>query len=161
MIELVLIAVRVAFVGVMVVGGALFAFSTFIMAALKRLPDAAGAKAMQEINETVFTPWFMVPFFGTAVLSVGAAITALANRGEPWWLPLLGAGVLYGIGVFVVTAAGNVPLNNQLASIDTQDPDSARVWHRYCVVWTRWNHVRVVSSVGSALLFAECLRSIG
>jgi len=38
------------------VGGILFAFSTFVMRALARQPPAAGIAAMQAVNATVFTP---------------------------------------------------------------------------------------------------------
>lgn len=142
----------------MVVGGSLFAFSTFIMAALKRVPAAEGARVMQQINITVFTPWFMGPFLGMAVFSVVMGIVAVLNTDQPWWLPLLGAGAFYAIGVFVVTAAGNVPLNNRLAGMDADDAATAAFWERYQRTWTRLNHARVVASIGSVVLFAEALR---
>lgn len=155
------LAARAGLVGVALIGGSLFAFSAFIMAALRRLPDAEGVRIMQEINRTVFTPWFMVPFFGTAVLSLGAVVAALGNTDRGWWLPLLSAGLLYGIGVFGVTAFGNVPLNNKLAGMEASDASAAAFWRRYGVVWTRWNHSRVVASVGSLLCLGETLRIMG
>lgn len=147
-------------VGVALVGGALFGFSAFIMAALARVPDAQGIRAMQQINKTVFTPWFMVPFFGTAVLGVAAVVLGLLNTDRGWWFPLASAGALYTLGVFVVTAAGNVPLNNRLAAVDADDPRAAELWRRYLVVWTRWNHVRVVASVLALIQFAGALRAL-
>ena len=89
--ELAPVIARVAFVGVMVIGGSIFAFSTFIMASLKQLPDQEGIRAMQQINESVFTPWFMAPFFGTAALSLVAVVIATSNTDQRWWLSLLGA----------------------------------------------------------------------
>ncbi|MEQ9097356.1 MAG: DUF1772 domain-containing protein [Phycisphaerales bacterium] len=147
-------------VGVALVGGALFGFSAFIMAALARVPDAQGIRAMQQINKTVFTPWFMVPFFGTAVLGVAAVVLGLLNTDRGWWFPMASAGALYALGVFVVTAAGNVPLNNRLAAVDADDPKAAELWRRYLVVWTRWNHVRVVASVLALIQFAGALRAL-
>lgn len=159
--DLVTIAARVGVVGVALVGGALFAFSAFIMAALKRLPDAEGMRAMQSINRTVYTPWFMGPFFGTALLSLGAVVIGVANAGEPWGPAFAAAGVLYVAGVFVVTAAGNVPMNKRLNELDPDETDAAAYWNRYLVAWTRWNHLRVLASVGSALLFVESVRLVG
>lgn len=153
--DLVTIAARAGVVGVAPIGGALFAFSAFIMAALKRLPDAEGIRAMQQINRTVYTPWFMGPFFGTALLSIGAIAVGGTNAGEPWGPTLAAAGTLYVIGVFVITAAGNVPMNKRLDAMDPDDHDAAAYWKRYLVVWTRWNHLRVLASVGSVLLFVE------
>ncbi len=158
--ETINILARVGIVGVALIGGALFGFSSFIMAALARMPDAEGIRAMQNINKTVFTPWFMVPFFGTAVLGVGAVALGLFNTDQGWWLPMASAGVLYVLGVFVVTAAGNVPLNNALAAVDADDPASAELWRKYCVVWTRWNHVRVIASVFALIQFGGALRAL-
>lgn len=148
-------------VGVALVGGALFGFSAFIMAALARMPDAEGIRAMQHINKTVFTPWFMGPFFGTALLGVAAVVLGVLNTDRAWWFPVASAGGLYALGVFVVTAAGNVPLNNRLAVVDADDPNSAELWRGYLVVWTRWNHVRVVASVLALVQFASALRALG
>ena len=159
--DLVTIAARVGVVGVALVGGALFAFSAFIMAAFNRLPDAEGMRAMQSINRTVYTPWFMGPFFGTALLSLGAIVIGVANAREPWGPAFAAAGVLYVAGVFVVTAAGNVPMNKRLDELDPDDPDAAAYWNRYLVAWTRWNHLRVLASVGSVLLFVESVRLAG
>ncbi len=147
-------------VGVALVGGALFGFSAFIMAALARVPDAQGIRAMQQINKTVFTPWFMVPFFGTAVLGVAAVVLGLLNTDRGWWFPMASAGGLYALGVFVVTATGNVPLNNRLAAVDADDPRAAELWRRYLVVWTRWNHVRVVASVLALIQCGAALRAL-
>jgi uncharacterized membrane protein len=48
--------------------GVFFAFSTFVMTALGRLPDREGLRVMQEINDAAPTPWFMLPFIGTAAV---------------------------------------------------------------------------------------------
>ncbi len=145
-------------VGVSLIGGSLFAFSTFIMAALKRLPDAEGIRAMQQINKTVFTPWFMVPFFGTGLVSVGAVVLALMNTDQSWWIGMASAGALYAIGVFLVTAFGNVPLNNRLDAMQADGAAAAEFWRTYLVVWTRWNHVRVAASILALIQFGRVLQ---
>jgi uncharacterized membrane protein len=54
--------------------GVFFAFSTFVMPALKRLSPANGVAAMQSINELAVTPAFMTALFGTAVASLALAV---------------------------------------------------------------------------------------
>src|SRR4030095_14965531 len=49
------------------IAGAFFAFSTFVMRALSRLPANEGVAAMQSINVAVINPWFMLVFLGTGV----------------------------------------------------------------------------------------------
>ncbi|MFK7758603.1 MAG: DUF1772 domain-containing protein [Phycisphaerales bacterium] len=149
--------VVVTLVGAAVTVGALFAFSTFIMRALKRLDDAEGIRAMQQINKTVYTPWFMGPFFGTSLLSIGAAVFALTNMDQEWWMLLLSAGLLYAIGMFGFTAVGNVPLNKRLAGMDADGVATAEYWRRYLALWTRWNHARVIFGVMSIILYSMVL----
>ena len=47
--------------------GVFFAFSTFVMKALARLPAQQGIGAMQAINVAAVTFAFMAALFGTAV----------------------------------------------------------------------------------------------
>ena len=48
-----------------VIAGVFFAFSTFVMCALARLPAAQGIAAMQSINVLAMTPPFMIAMFGS------------------------------------------------------------------------------------------------
>ena len=61
-----------ALLGSALVGGVFFAFSSFVMKALSRLPAAEGIAAMQSINVVVLNPSFLGAFMGTAILSLGA-----------------------------------------------------------------------------------------
>ena len=55
-----------AAVGAGTAGGVFFAFSTFVMRALDRLPPAHSLAAMQAINKDAPNPLFMAALFGTA-----------------------------------------------------------------------------------------------
>src|SRR5689334_16197739 len=68
-----------AILGSGTIGGVFFAFSTFVMAALARLPAPQGIAAMQSINVTVINPLFLGVFMGTALLCAILAVTALWN----------------------------------------------------------------------------------
>jgi len=58
----------IAAVGAGLSAGVFFAFSTFVMKALGRLPDTEGISAMQAINKAAPTPAFMAALFGTAAV---------------------------------------------------------------------------------------------
>ncbi len=74
------------------VAGMFYAFSSFIMAALARVPGAEGMRAMNAINVTVITPSFMALFMGTAVLGIALAIWSLFSIAQTdSQLVLLGA----------------------------------------------------------------------
>ena len=143
-----------ALLGSALVGGIFFAFSSFIMKALARVPTAEGIVAMQSINVVVLNASFLGAFIGTAVLSLGAGGLALAGWGRPSASFFLGGAIFYLVGTFGVTAFGNIPLNNQMAAVAATDPGSRDVWEHYLVRWTRWNHVRTAAAMAAALLYS-------
>jgi uncharacterized membrane protein len=136
-----------------VVAGVFFAFSSFVMPALARLPPAQGIAAMQSINVTAVAPPFMGVFFGTAGLTLAAAVPA---RGA--WLLWVGS-ALYVLGVIGVTVVCNVPRNNALAAVAPTDADAALLWARYLSEWTAWNHVRTAAALGATVAFILALGS--
>lgn len=131
-------------------GGALFAFSAFVMPALKRLPAAQGIAAMQSINRLAVTPVFMTALFGTALGCAGLGIWAVRSWGERPSAWVLAGGVLYLVGAIGVTIAANVPLNDALALVDPAAPEAAGDWSSYVGDWTAWNHVRIIAAIGAA-----------
>ncbi len=143
-----------ALLGSALVGGIFFAFSSFIMKALARVPPTEGIGAMQSINVVVLNPSFLGAFIGTAVLSLGAGGLALAGWGRPSASFFLAGALFYLVGTFLVTGLGNIPLNNQLAAVAATDPAAHDVWEHYLGRWTRWNHVRTAAAMAAALLYS-------
>ena len=68
-----------AILGAGIVTGLLFAFSNFVMTALARLPEEHGMFAMQQINEKIINPIFLLFFLGTPGLCIVLAIGALLS----------------------------------------------------------------------------------
>lgn len=146
-----------AAIGCGLVAGIFFAFSTFIMKALARLPAAEGIAAMQSINVAVLNPWFMLAFFGTAVACVLASITALVQGHEPAAVYVVVGSGLYLVGTVMVTIVFNVPWNESLESVARADPGGARLWADYVAGWTNWNHVRTLAALVAAASFGLAL----
>ncbi len=139
------------------VAGVFFAFSTFVMSALKRLPPAHGIAAMQSINEQAVTPAFMTALFGTAAACLGLVAWAAFSLGERPAALVLAGGALYIVGTIGVTIARNVPLNDRLAKLHPQGADAAGRWDEYVAKWTAWNHVRTVASLAAAATLTVAL----
>ena len=147
------ILVVLALLGSAVIGGVFFAFSSFVMKALDRVPSAEGIAAMQSINVVVLNPSFLGAFIGTAVISVlvaGLAVTGWAMPSAPF---LLAGALLYLVGTFLVTGLGNVPLNDQLAAVSATDPEAISVWKHYLDRWTLLNTIRTVAAIAAVLMF--------
>ena len=134
-----------------------FAFSSFVMAALKRLPSAQGIAAMQSINVAAVTPAFMTALLGTAAACVAAVVWSVVSPdGNSPALVIAGAAT-YLAGVVGATGARNVPLNTRLAQVEPADARAAAVWDEYLERWTAWNHVRTVTSLAAAVALTVAL----
>jgi len=132
------------------VGGVLYAFSSFVMAGLRRLTPEQGMAAMQSINVTAVRPGLMIPFFGTMIASAAVAVTAVADWNGIVSMWLLAGAASYVFGTFAMTAAYHVPRNNRLEATSVDAPEAASVWSRYLEEWTRWNHFRSAAALVAA-----------
>ena len=144
-----------------VVGGVFFAFSTFVMQALARLPAAQGIAAMQTINVVVVNPIFMGAMFGTALLCIVLGIAALVGWGDASAVCLLIGSLSYLVGAILVTIAFNIPLNNALAAVTPGSAQGAALWAQFAASWTAWNHVRTVAAIVATALFTVSLIRMG
>ncbi|MDQ8185272.1 anthrone oxygenase family protein [Pelagicoccus sp. SDUM812002] len=151
----ILIVIIASLLGSALVGGIFFAFSSFVMKALKRIPSPEGIRTMQSINVVVINPAFLGLFMGTALLSLTLIATVILGYSThsfealPHWF-MIGA-IHYFVGTFLVTLAGNVPLNNRLAHANADNAQS--LWNTYLKNWTLYNHVRATSATIAALCF--------
>jgi uncharacterized membrane protein len=62
------------------------------------------------------------------------------------------AALTYIVGMFFVTAFGNVPLNNKLKESEDNESTLISVWSQYLQQWTQLNHLRTVSCIVSCAL---------
>lgn len=114
--------------------GVFFAFSTFVMQALIRLPSPHGIAAMQSINIAVLHPWFLGVFFGTAVLCAAEVILAVMHWHTPGSVYPLCGSIFYLAGVILVTMLSNVPMNKALARLSHGGDDAVGVGDASCTV---------------------------
>ena len=132
--------------------GILFAFSSFVMRALDTIDSGPRVLAMQQINQKIVNPLFVLIFAGTGLISVYLMIAGVDDSTAGDRAGRLGA-VLYLLGVIVVTTTQNIPLNARLDRVDPESEEAASIWGWYRDRWLRWNHLRTVSSVGAAVCF--------
>jgi len=135
------------------IAGLFYAYSCSVVLGLGKLSDAEYLKSMQSINREILNPVFFMSFIGTAVL---LPVTTFLFRGEqPAFLFLLLASAAYLIGVFGVTVAGNVPMNDMLDKFDISGSTAAAISQMRGNFENRWNllnNVRTVFSVISIVL---------
>lgn len=146
-----------AVIGSGLAAGLFFIFSNTIMASFARLPAAQGIAAMQQINLTIINPAFMAVFMGMVVLSLVLGAKALLGWSEAGAGWLLTGAAAYVVGCFLVTVIFNVPLNDQLASVDPASAEGAVLWATYLRDWLPWNHVRAGACIVSLGAFVMAL----
>ncbi len=146
-----------AAIGCGIVAGVFFAFSSFVMPALGRIPAQGGIEAMQSINITVINPGFMTAFLGTGVLCLLLLAGAWVWWGDLGGKLLLAGSLVYLFACIGVTMGLNVPLNDALAGVRADTAEAAGLWSRYLVEWMTWNHMRTVASILSMALFVLAL----
>ena len=149
----------VSAVGSGLVAGLFFTFSTFVMKALGQVAPSQGIQTMQAINITVMNPITMGAFMGTAGLSLAGVGYAALNWQAPGSAWLLAGGLLY-LASFVITAAGNVPMNNALASMDAATDTAAGYWQHYLTRWTFLNHLRTVAATLAVAAYALAVPAV-
>jgi len=130
------------------IAGVFYAFSSFVMPALSRLPASQGVLAMQEINRMALTKPFLVVFVGTALSCLLLGIVSAFELGEARARWRLASCAAYLVGSFLLTVAYHVPRNEALDRINPVSLDAAARWVNYLAEWVPGNHARA----GAALL---------
>jgi uncharacterized membrane protein len=151
------ILIVISALGSGLIAGAFFAFSSFVMEALGKLPASQGIAAMQSINVVVINPLFLGVLFGTAALALLLGFQAMRHLGDPRAMWIVAGAGLYVTGTVLVTMVFNVPLNNALAAVGPASGAGAAVWADYLRTWTNWNHVRALAALAASGAFISAL----
>jgi uncharacterized membrane protein len=132
------------------VAGLLFGYACTVMPALSRADDRTVVEVMQRVNVAILNGWFLTCFVGALVFGALAIVLHLDPGHRPV-LPWAAAATALYLVALGVTAAVNVPLNDQLAAAG--DPaaiaDLAAVRLRFEDRWVLWNVVRTVAATGA------------
>ncbi|WP_269584442.1 anthrone oxygenase family protein [Roseibium sp. Sym1] len=131
--------------------GFFFAFSSTVMPGLSLSAPDPGMIAMQEINIAVRNAMFAAGFWVALALAAAGALLSPIRRQPGWPFLFLGC-LVYLAGVFAVTAAANVPMNRELATMPAGLAESMAYWSRYQTDWTLFNHVRMAAAFLAAAI---------
>ena len=135
--------------------GLFYAWAVSVIPGTKRVADPVYLETMQQINRAILNPAFYLIFFGSLILLIFSAILHFKVSDLSSW-QIIAATILY-LGAFLVTAAGNVPLNNALDVINLNEysvVDSAKFRDAY---ESKWNRLHSIRTMLSALSFLSVL----
>jgi uncharacterized membrane protein len=146
------------------VAGVFYAYSVSVDPGLAAQSDASYVATMQEINERIQNPLFFASFIGAVLFLLAALAVHLPRLRSGRFLLISLACLLYIGGGFLLTAFINVPMNDQLATVDPEAPPRvlARASEVYEGPWDFWNGVRTVfSTLAFLALIGACLLAPG
>ena len=132
------------------IAGLFYAYSCSVIPAFRLLPDREYIAVMQSINKAIQNPVFFVSFMGTLLLLPLATYMAYASPlPQRFWI-LLAATIVYVAGVFGVTVAGNIPLNDTLEKFDlfTASAETIRLQRlNFEGRWISFHTIRTIASI--------------
>jgi len=138
--------------------GLFYAYSCSVILGLGKLSDIEYLKAMQSINKEIQNPVFFATFIGS--LPMLLLNIYLHKQEANFWL-LLAATVIYFVGVFGVTGAGNVPLNNTLENFNILSAENETITTQRRLFENKWNvlnHIRsICATITVVLLVIACI----
>jgi uncharacterized membrane protein len=150
-----------AVVAVGLLAGLFYAFAVAVMPGFGNADDRTIVDGMQQINDAIENPVFLLSFLGAPALTLAALVMERRSGSREAARWILAALVLCGSRL-LVTGALNIPLNDELKGAG--DPDRiaelAAVRDDFEDPWVAWNIVRTVACIAAlgCLCYALMLR---
>lgn len=154
---------------VLVVGGVLsglmagvfYTFNVAVVPALRSIKGTQHIATMQAINTKIKNPVFFLSFFGPSIL---LPLGAFLHRDTAQFPLLVAAALLHIVGANGITAGGNIPLNEKLDKVNTDQLSEAEAdqirqeFQGKGSPWMRFHNLRTLASTAAtALVFIACL----
>lgn len=136
-----------------IMAGIFFTWTNAVTPGIGELTDEMYLHALQSMNRVILNPVFTGLFFAAVVL---LPLTLIAKRGSRSRIVvglLLSATVIYWVGTFGVTVAGNIPLNELLDASPLDRLSELELHNLRLSIETKWNAFNLVRTLTSATAF--------
>ena len=133
------------------VAGFLFAFAVVVMPGIRNLGDTEFIKSFQVIDRVIQNnqPIFILVWVGSALVLIATLVLSIGQL-EGVSLFLIGLSTLiYIFGVQLPTIIFNIPLNNNLQSLEVEEEGEMELKNArrdFEPSWNRWNLFRTIMS---------------
>ena len=146
------------------VAGFLFAWAVVVMPGIANLGDGDFLRAFQVMDRVIQNnqPAFVLVWLGSVVALSAAAALGFGQLDGTGRLLMLGAALVYLLGVQLPTVAINIPLNNTIQTLESGAMDETAqqaARQGFESRWNYWNLIRTaMASLVSVLLILLLLR---
>ena len=138
--------------------GFILTYAIIIMPGLSKLDDKEFIKAFQVTDGIIQNnqPIFILIWVGSIISVLGTIITSILSLGivEAW--PIIFVGVIYLLGVQVITISIHLPLNKHIQKIDINSTNSqtlSEVRKNFETKWNYFNNIRTSIALFVLLIF--------
>ena len=128
--------------------GLLFIFAFAVNPGLARLSEEEYFRAMKYINIVILNPIFFLVFMGPLITM--PILTYMSWNDSSMFILIPISTILYLLGVLLITAIKNVPLNNKLEKLNSTEFKGVFMWYRK--PWNFWHNIRTFFSIISFLM---------
>ena len=128
--------------------GLLFIFAFAVNPGLARLSEEEYFRAMKYINIVILNPIFFLVFMGPLITM--PILTYMSWNDSSMFILIPISTILYLLGVLLITAIKNVPLNNKLEKLNSTEFKGVFIWYRK--PWNFWHNIRTFFSIISFLM---------
>jgi len=132
--------------------GLCFTWTNAITPGIGRLNDLGYLQSFQQMNRTIVNPLFLIVFIGPFFLNLLNIYLHRNQSNQIFWM-LLVAGALYILGVILVTALGNVPLNEILDKTDLTRISAIELKSLRNKFEGPWNRLHLIRTITATISF--------
>ncbi|GAB5408322.1 MAG: DUF1772 domain-containing protein [Balneolaceae bacterium] len=138
--------------------GFFYAWQVSVIPGTLKVSDVNYLLTMQSINKEILNPSFFLIFFGSLIAMTTTSFLTYGS-GETFWFTL-SATLVYLLGTFFVTSAGNVPLNNQLEALNIGKLSMDQISEFRAMYEPKWNRLHLIRTAFSVISFILLLMTI-
>ena len=130
--------------------GLFYAWSISVTPGLSKVEDKNYLHSFQSMNQAIINPIFLICFMGLAVL---LPLISYLSFNSIVFEYVLSASIIYMLGVMAVTFLGNIPLNNNLDSLEIDSMSAEQISTFRNGFENKWNKLNYIRTISSSLSF--------
>jgi len=133
--------------------GIFFTWTNAVTPGIGKLKDLEYLSALQSMNRVILNRIFYTVFICPVFMLPLATVLNYNSANSLVFTLLLIASIIYLLGVFIITAAGNIPLNNVLDKSDLENFSLEDTRNLRSEIETKWNSFNLIRTITSSISF--------
>ncbi|MEE9337584.1 MAG: anthrone oxygenase family protein [Methylococcaceae bacterium] len=133
--------------------GIFFTWTNAVTPGIGKLKDLEYLSALQSMNRVILNPIFYIVFICPILALPLATVLNYNSASSLVFTLLLIASAIYLLGVFIITVAGNIPLNRVLDKTNLDNFNLEDAENLRNEIETKWNNFNLIRTITSSTSF--------